>query len=167
MLRDFEYESCNIGYDYQYPKEKGGGIKCINQIICDNILPKWWFECKGSYLCSICDMMFGKILEVKDNIECIICLEIKKCIKQPMCDHSVCINCFKKCYYGDETNVGEPIFPYPDIEDEYYEDQENQKWDINYPLIKMYNEEFNIWDNIKTKKYDNEEYLIKCPLCRK
>ena len=61
----------------------------------------------------------------------------------------------------------EPIFPYSDVEDEYYDDQENLKWDNDYPLIKIYNEEHNKWDDKKTEKYEKEEYLRNCPLCRK
>lgn len=173
MNRDFDYENSNVAYDYQYTEEDGGGIKCKNYIICEAVLPKWWFECKGNYLCTNCHMMFGTWgdnhvgkghFEITDNLECPICAEVKECISQPNCDHSVCISCFKRCYYGDEE--GEPIFPYPDIEDEYYDDTENIKWE-NYPLIKMYDEEWNKWDDAKNKKYNQEEYLRKCPLCRK
>lgn len=179
MVRDFDYENSNIGYDYQYTEEDGGGIKCKNYIICESILPKWWFECKGTYLCSNCDMMFGTwssgehihigkgILKISDNSECPICLEIKQCISYPRCDHSVCINCFRRCFFGDDTCEGEPIFPYPDIEDEYYDDQENPKWDNDYPLIKIYNEEWNIWDGKREEKYAKEDHLRTCPLCRK
>jgi hypothetical protein len=179
MERDFDYENSNVGYYEQYTKEDGGGIKCKNYIICECLLPKWWFECKGHYLCSNCHMMFGTwgiegnthigkgILEISDILECPVCLELKKCISQPRCEHSVCIRCFKRCYYRDETGDGEPIFPYSDIEDEYYDDQENPKWDIDYPLIKIYNEEYHKWYDEREEKYENEEYLRKCPLCRK
>jgi hypothetical protein len=179
MERDFDYENSNIGYDYQYTEEDGGGIKCKNYIICESILPKWWFECKETYLCSNCDMMFGTwssgehihtgkgTLKISDNLECPICLDVTTCVSYPRCDHSVCINCFKRCFFGDDTCEGEPIFPYPDIEDEYYDDQENPKWDNDYPLIKIYNEEWNIWDNKREEKYANEEHLRTCSLCRK
>jgi hypothetical protein len=52
------------------------------------------------------------------------------------------------------------------MEDEYYDDAENIKW-INYPLIKLYNEEWNKWDDTKKQKYEQEENLRKCPICRK
>lgn len=167
--RDLHYEQSSIGYDCQYPE---GGIKCKNYIICKAVLPNWWFDCKRCYLCTNCDAMFGTwrggkgILEVTHNLECPICLEIKECISQPKCNHSICISCFKRCYYGDENLDGKPIFPYPDIEDEYYDDTENIKWD-DYPYIKIYNEEWNKWDDEKNEKYDNEENLRICPICRK
>jgi hypothetical protein len=98
--------------------------------------------------------------------ECPICLEFKRSISHPNCEHTLCIECFKRCYYGDDNTENEPKFPYPDIEDEYYEDQDNPKWETDYTLIKIYNEEWNKWDDEKTQKY-NEEYLRTCPLCRR
>lgn len=174
--RDTEYENNNIAYEYQYTEEVGGGIKCKNYELCKTLLPKWWFECKGNYLCINCHMLFGTwgeshtgkgILEISDNLECSICLENKRSITQPNCEHTVCIKCFKRCYYGDDNTENEPKFPYPYIEDEYYEDQDNQKWDTDYPLVKIYNEEWEKWDDEKNQKYENEENLRKCPLCRK
>jgi len=179
MERDLNYENSNIGYDYQYTEKDGGGIKCKNHQICGCVLPKWWFECKGHYLCTNCHMSFGTwksggntyvgkgTLEVKDNLECPICLDIKKCISQPRCEHSICITCFKRCYFGDETCEGEPIFPYSDVEDEYDNDPNNPKWENDYPLINIYNKEHNKWDEDRIDKYDKEDYLRKCPLCRK
>jgi len=114
-------------------------------------------------------MRFG-ILDVSDNVECPVCLEVKRSISQPNCEHTVCIDCFKRCYYGDDSREGEPPFPYPDIEDEYYDDggdEENPKWKNDYPLIKIYNEEWNKWDDENNDKYANEENLRKCPICRK
>ena len=107
------------------------------------------------------------ILEISNNLECPICLEIKECISQPRCSHSLCICCFKRCYYGDVNINREPIFPYPDIEDEYYDDTKNIKWVNDYPLIKIYNKEWNKWYNKKIEKYNNEKYLRNCPICRK
>jgi len=79
-------------------------------------------------------------------------------ISQPNCEHTTCIDCFKRCHYGDDTE-NEPKFPYPDIEDEYYDNEENPKWDNDYPLIKKYNEDWNKWDDEKNQKYVNAEYL--------
>ena len=182
MNKDIEYEKNNIGYDYQYTIDDG--IKCKNYEMCNTILPKWWFDCKNSYLCTNCDMMFGTWknkkagvyktgkgeLPIKDNLECPICLDIKRGISQPNCDHTLCIDCFKRCYYGDESRDGEPQFPYSkEIENEYDEDiyLKNPKWDKDYPLIKKYNEEWNKWDDNKQQKFNDEENLRNCPICRK
>ena len=164
MERDIQYENSNIGFDEQYPEEEGGGIKCKNYILCEAVLPKRWFECKGNYLCTNCDVMFGKVLDISDNTECPICLETKLSISQPNCSHTLCIDCFKRCHYGDRS--GEPKFPYPDIEDEYYDDQENPLWNIQYPLIKKHHEEWNKWDDDTQAKLENEKNLRCCPICR-
>jgi len=180
MERDIDYENNNKAYDTMNMSgldEDGKGIKCKNYELCEAVLPTWWFDCKGNYLCSNCHMMFGTwgneingnngkgLLEIIDKIECPLCFETKKGISQPKCNHFVCIECFKRCYYGDKS--GEPSFPYPDIEEEYFEDNENPKWDINYPLIKSYNIEWETWENNKIIKYNDEENLRKCPICRK
>jgi len=174
MQRDLNYENNNVGFDYQNTEEDGGGIKCKNYELCECVLPKWWFECKGKYLCSNCDMMFGTwgeqtgkgILEISDNVECPICLEYKLGISYPKCNHTACIECFKRCMYGDYS--GEPVFPYPDIEDEYYdkEDPENIKWKNDYPLIETYHVNYNEWDDKRMEQIENNPYLKVCPLCR-
>lgn len=175
-MRDLEYEKNNKSYDFCSNSEDG--IKCKNYEICNDILPNWWYECKGYYLCTNCHMMFGSwghgfnkhygkgILEFKDNIECPICLQVQRCVSQARCNHVVCINCFKRCHYGDKS--GEPQFPYDiDIEDEYENDTDNPKWDIEYPLIKIFNENYNKWDDNRMTTYDNEKHLRLCPVCRK
>lgn len=167
MPRDINYEINNIGYDEQYPE---GGIKCKNYELCEGVLPDWWFDCKGHYLCTNCHMMFGTWgdqtgkgeLEVRDDLECPICLNIRRSISQPNCDHFTCIPCFKRCYYGEDFEY--PQFPYPEIQDEYEEDQTNPKW---YPLIQIYDR---VWDAVDQKKWaqmEEEENLRRCPMCRR
>ncbi len=107
MQRDFDYESNNSGFD-RYTGEIG--VKCKNYELCKAVLPTWWFECKNNYLCTNCHMMFGTwgahigkgILETYDHIECPICLETKKGISYPRCNHRVCIECFKRCFYRND-----------------------------------------------------------------
>jgi hypothetical protein len=179
MERDMTYEKNNIGFDDHYREEDGGGIKCKNYELCQCILPTWWFDCKDNYLCTNCHMLFGTwgtkdkqyktgkgVLEIVDTTECPVCLENRRSITQPNCQHTICIECFKRSYYGDDDTKNEPKFPYPDIEDEYDEDQFNEKWEIDYPLITIYNQEHNKWNDEKDEKYHMEEYLRNCPLCR-
>lgn len=175
MDRDYEYEKNNTVYDdIKYQGESG--IKCKNYELCNSLLPFWWFDCKECYLCTNCDIMFGTwcsgnykhegkgVLEMKDDIECPICLEIKRSISFPKCEHFVCIDCFKTCFCFDDEE--QPPFPYPDIEDEYDDDPDNPKWN-NYPLIKIFNDEINRLEDIREEKYENSENLRRCPLCRK
>lgn len=183
MSRDLEYERNNIGYDLQYPIEEGGGIKCKNYILCGEVLPNWWYECKGGYLCTNCDIMFGTwgnqesgiyhtgkgVLSVMEAVECPICLEINKGISNPNCDHTLCIKCFKRCYYGENKKM--PPFPYSEnIENEYDNIDDGEDLEIfinNHPLIRSWNEECNRLNNIELNQYANEKYLHKFPICRK
>ena len=160
--------------------EDESGIKCENYLVCDTLLPKWWLECKGNWLCTNCDMMFGTwtsngkkykgkgILPIVKQSECPVCLETKKSVTQPRCNHTICIDCFKRMYYGesDEENPP-PKFPYPNFEDDYFDDTDNPKWMKDYPLISIWVKKWNKWDDAKIKKYENEKYLRKCPMCRK
>ena len=168
MQRDFEYEHQTMVYTNQYPQEIGGGIKCKNHEVCGTILPNWWWDCKHVYTCTTCNILFGKILTKIDSVECPLCLECKQGITYPNCDHAICIDCFKRCFYGDKCLENEPTFPYPDIEDEYYEDPHNPKWKkLDYVLIGMYHTNWNRWDENRMEKYNHEYYLRKCSLCRK
>lgn len=170
-MRDLECEKNNVGYNEQYPN--GDGTKCKNYIICKEVLPNWWYDCKGHYICTNCDCMFGEwingkgVLDINNNTECPICLEINDCVKQAFCNHKLCIKCFKRCYYGDEMLESMPIFPYPEIEDEYFNDENNEKWINEFPLIKKYNEKYDLWLDMKEEKYNNDKNLRKCPICRK
>ena len=165
MEKDLDYEKNNIGINEQYPN---GGIKCKNYMICNTILPNWWYECVGgfNYLCSNCERIFGIHLCVIDKIECPICITETKGVRLLNCDHSLCIHCFKRCYYGSPIN-NYPIFPYPEIEEEYWNESpcNTNKWN-DYPLIQIYLEEWDECDELIQEQYRNEEYLRKCPLCR-
>ena len=174
MSRDFDYEEKNKYID----EGNQESIKCKNHELCGGgLAPDFGFYTKSGkeYLCINCDMMFGTcgtshkgkgVLPITDNLECSVCFETKRSIEQPNCKHTLCIDCFKRCYYKCYDVENEPIFPYPDIEDEYYDNQENSKWDNDYPLIKIYNEECNKWHDKIEQKYKYEKYLRKCPLCR-
>jgi hypothetical protein len=171
--RDLEYEKNERAYDRD---NADYGIKCKNYIVCKCVLPVWWWECKGCYICTNCDMMFGNwksgnyvntgkgILDRKGVQECPVCLESKECISQPRCDHYVCFDCFKSCFYKKE--IKEPDFPYPEIEDEYFDDEDNDKWK-DYPLIKKYNDEYNELLDEEDERYEKNGNLRLCPLCRK
>lgn len=152
-------------------------VKCPNFIICgESAVPLYYLQCHNG-LCINCDMMFGSwtsknykktgkgILNFYENVECPICLETKRGVDQPNCNHTLCIDCFKRCYYGCYDN--EPHFPYPHIENEYYADPDNQKWTKDYPLIAKYNKDLDEWDNQRELQYEKKDHLHKCPLCRK
>ena len=115
MTRDIVYEEQNKSYREFYGDY---GIKCKNYKLCETILPDWWHDCKGTYLCSNCDMLFGTwgqqtgkgVLDFEDNLECPICLEENQdCVSYPRCDHKVCISCYKKNFFVDEDKVEDQV----------------------------------------------------------
>lgn len=165
----------------KYLKEDGKGMKCKNYEICKDVWSKCFLQYKGDYLCTDCDYRFGTwnnkevniyktgkgVLNFTDNISCPVCLEeLIRGVSQPNCNHMICIPCFKRCYYGD--NSGEPKFPYSEvIHMEWSQDDKNTKWDIEYPLINKWSKEWDEWDEKRINKFRNEKNLRICPLCRK
>lgn len=182
MNRDFDNENSTIGCDIQYT---GGGIKCKNYIKCKRVLPTWSVDCEECNVCSRRDMMFGPwksgeykhigkgLGEMGMYLECQVCLEIKECMPQPRCNHPLCISCFYRCYHGPHDSIdGEPIFPYPDIAEEYSYDtrdytEKHITWGNDYPLIKIYEEEWNKWNDKRTEQNEKDENFRICPICRK
>ena len=179
MERDLIYEEKNSVYDFDNLELKY--IKCKNYELCGEMFPIEWVKLKikwgtlQHYLCVDCRMIFGNWMNKAESFiekgvlkfcdsdrECPICLDVKPSIFQPRCKHTLCIDCFKRCYYGDKLD--KPEFPYPDVEDEYYMTVLNAKWNIDYPLIKNYLEDYDKWED---KRYENESQLRKCCLCRK
>jgi len=110
--RDLEYENSNIIYD---EINESNGIKCKNYEVCEGILAPWWFDCKNNYICTHCDMIMGKwingneLLQFTNDIECPVCLNIKRCVSQPKCEHNICIECFKLIYYDKIYNNKEEM----------------------------------------------------------
>ena len=109
-------------------------------------------------LCINCDVMFGQKIIEDDHksLYCPICLdENTDNVVIPYCNlHNVCKKCFENMAYGIYTS-NEPEFPY----DEKIEDDPDKF--IHDPLIKKYNEEYNIYlDKIDSTKQHN------CPMCR-
>lgn len=154
-MRDMAYEQANT---------IEGEIKCKNYTLCKSLLPTWWRNCNESYLCTNCDLMYGELTFKK--IECPICFDYIHGVSQVKCDHFICVDCFKRCYYGDEDLENEPQFPYPELEEEYYQDMDHPKWK-DYPFIRIFHDEWIRWDNRRVEQYEQEESLRHCPLCRK
>lgn len=142
-------------------------VKCPNFAVCGEICPQWYFNCHRGW-CWSCKDMFGKTLTfLEEPAECPICTEVGSCVVQPNCTHSVCITCFKRMRIEGPPRTGEPQFPYPDREDEYF-DTGNEPSNPLYhdPLVQQYNRDWERWDNEWNYRHGMEENLRKCPLCR-
>ena len=104
-----------------------GDIICLNNEICDSgYMPIQNLQCRSGELCFNCAVIYSNhcdyrtgILEFKNDIDCCICLENKRGVKFPNCNHYICIDDFKRCIYGEERQNELP-FPYPELEDDYY-----------------------------------------------
>ena len=149
-------------------------VKCPNYIMCGSANPQCILDCHNG-LCGTCDVMFGTwqggkgVLETEEGLECPICLDTKTCISQPNCNHKICVDCFKRCYFGGEKPP-EPQFPYSDeLYQEYLnwnEEDYDQQWSDD-PLIIKYKADWVIYEHNEHKKYESEKHLRKCGLCRK
>lgn len=148
---------------------------CLNVEVCGhNYLPDWWIDCKGKWLCTNCDILFGTwgtqtgrgVLIFKDDVECVVCYDTTRVVSLPNCDHFVCIGCFQRMYYGEE--ITPPEFPYPDNEEEIdNEGTYSPELIAKYPLLATYQLEYDIYEILCEVQRANEENLRRCPLCRK
>ena len=81
----------------------------------------------------------------------------------------MCIECFKRCYFGEESSE-EPVFPYDyETETKYIDNPEHPEFENDELIIKYKNEceLFNFEIEELNNKYENESFLRCCPLCRK
>ena len=145
-------------------------IQCDNNMFCDVILPPWFLGLKRPdvCLCMGCESMFHKKLTIVENRECPICMETKTGVVLPNCSHSICVDCFKRCMYGEK--IPQPPFPYPmDVEDEYFDNggRDNPDFLAKYPLLKKWERRLDTWETNQSIKYHQEESLRLCPYCRK
>jgi hypothetical protein len=120
----------------------------------------------SSGVCFRCDLSFGK-LEFIGILACPLCKEEKQSVKRPDCLHTMCIDCFKLCHYGNHE-IPAPKFPYDSEKDriDYYDNPYDPRW-TNDPLIKKYNDAFIIFEKILMDNFKKEESLRICAICRK
>jgi len=164
------------GYEKMYECEfECKPVECPNYIVCGTVNPRWVFDCHSGF-CFNCNLSYKmgnwkggkKIIKMDNKSECPICLDDKFCVNQPNCDHPLCIDCFKRCYYGDIQCEEEPPFPYSsEIEEQYFEEiPRDPKWEKD-ELIQKYEQELTDMDDRQREKYNKEENLRKCPICRR
>jgi hypothetical protein len=144
-------------------------IACPNVKVCGDRSPAWYLRCHGGR-CHGCKMNLGKDLTFPaEDQECPICFETKPSVVQPNCDHSVCIECFKRMRVDGPPRTGEPQFPYPDREDEYFDHDPFQPPHPleTDPLVIRFHRDHERWEEEWSQRRAAEENLRKCPLCRK
>ena len=136
-------------------------MKCPNYLVCGDVAPKWYYACHWG-TCWDCKNRFGKqrVLEFSED-ECPVCLETKTCVNMLNCSHKQCIDCFKRCQYGEKKL--RPEFPLPE---DKWDDYEEGLLD-NHPLIVKWQDDCNKLDHEESYQYNREENLRCCSLCRK
>lgn len=80
----------------------------------------------------------------------------------------MCIDCFKRTRIDGPPRIGEPPFPYPDREDEYFD---QDPFCLPHPLetdplVLKYHADYTLWNRENVRQWYAEESLRKCPLCR-
>jgi hypothetical protein len=61
-------------------------------------------EYNGVQICYECTLYEHKPISIYDNINCSVCYDDHKGIELPNCNHIICIDCYKKIYFGFITN---------------------------------------------------------------
>lgn len=159
--------------------------RCANYPFCD---AKESFLMKNG-ICVNCDFSFGKwrgrkdILDFVNDCECPICFETTKMgVVLYACNHPICIDCAKKCYYNpcdDNYDLEhKPKYPYSQQTRDLFDKIEEKLWNcenvvnkyrnlLNDPCIQMYKDFEMTWKNNRDYEWDQEHlFLRKCPLCR-
>jgi hypothetical protein len=165
-LEQVDFNTTYKKYDHMSCKYNCKPVKCYNFAVCGKMRPEWLLLCNKD-MCNSCESGFSH-LQIGDEKECPICFETRQSVKQLNCNHTICVDCFKRCHLPPYWNEPQPDFPYPsDIEDEYelHEDG-NSRWRSD-PAIQKYEENSKKWYNDREERERNEQYLKKCPLCRK
>lgn len=183
MPRDLDYEHTNTGYDWQHPREEGGGIMCKNYALCGELLPTWWYDCKSHYRCVNCDIQFGCDLEFRRDCteECAVCLENDHVQVQfpSECKHPICVGCARKLLFFDETQYYfcKEMFNCPPCPNGCKNVSRGPQCSCEeYELVvdawaELNPEDYEEYDTIQTAFIDSKrsefEAKQKCPLCRK
>lgn len=148
---------------------------CHNYELCNG-----YYSDKTNGLCFKCATANVDILTRNPSIDCPICtLDNLKGVKMPNCEHYICNDCFKTCYYPETDNSTMPKFPIDDKEKEdkyefYFTNVEEiidlKPTDLTeeeYQLIIRYHHNCTIWNyNKVSEECKMKRMLQRCPLCR-
>jgi hypothetical protein len=97
------------------------------------------------------------------NAYCPICMEDKISVKLRNCNHSLCIDCYKKC--NMPTELKPPKFPYDEnVYYAYIHNPFHKRWSIDN-LIYEYEKKLKKWNKNRLKYPENN--LMLCCMCRK
>lgn len=169
--------------------------QCPNFEYCQRYLPEDMLKCYDGF-CLDCYARFSTVFAIyQENgklFECPICLENKKCIKNPKCEHLICLECFKITRdselnkFNEEWQIyGRIKFPLPrcpteELHKEWEDDRINNTYyqfmmleRVKWGKYEWYNafkarifEIYLIKMTTERLVLDKNKNLMKCPICR-
>ena len=137
MSEEYDYvcngNSCCLVPKYKMPPKTTK--ECVNNKICFNEIS---IELNEDF-CEECKRLpiDEKRINLISDGTCSVCDKEGKTIKRESCDHTICVNCFRKIYFG--KSFSKPVFPYltENISDE------------NDKLVLKYKEELKYWEKFQ------------------
>lgn len=137
-------------------------VECPNFFICKQKFPQCILDF-NSGVCFTCMNLLKKMIPLEfseEEIECPVCFtNTYENIKNPNCNHFLCIDCFGYIYGYKNTHKNEPVFPFFEKEEDYYKNPELFTDDA---IINSWKRRWIEWNQKK-----EEKIMKKCPLCRK
>jgi hypothetical protein len=140
--------------------------ECPNFKLCESEEPQFILDFNRG-VCNSCTAHFGPyILDIDEDriLECPVCLSnTSHSIGLPRCTHRLCTECFRAIYFDDTSPF--PLFPYPELEEEYFADPELFLHDEK---VRAWRADVGSWKLRRlTFLAQQQPYLKHCPLCRK
>lgn len=150
--------------------------ECPNFFICGNEEPQFILDFNRG-VCTECSTHVGRslengspsnpVLQTKEDHECPVCFQTAQGIKNPRCNHYLCIKCLKAIYWYDDSLDGlipRPEFPHVGQEDEFYEYPDLF---VNDQLVNEWKQRIGSWNEERVwYVVHNKRYLKHCPICR-
>ena len=134
--------------------------KCLNFEVCNGETDPQLEVCPNCTSRRIFDKKDK--LTFKNDIECPICLEVKRGVTNINCEHYICIDCFKTCHWIPEEEI--PPFPFDREKEEDY-DENPEKYE-NDPAIKTWLDCSETCYREWCEKVVERQNLYLCPICR-
>jgi hypothetical protein len=76
----------------------------------------------------------------------------------------MCVGCFNAGWCDEPS--GPPDFPYSDeIISEWVGDKDNPKWDVEYPLLRLWDDAYDEWMEGVEVISQSLAYFMHCPMC--
>ena len=154
--------------DMIYYLKNNNNIKCKFYNFCECELDITTKRRSNNHVCNSCYELW-KINEQfnKGTLDtCDMCTSTNIiCFSQSKCKHKLCRECFRYCYYGIIHITPEPAFPFPDKEDEYYNDEITRYNLDKTQIIKKWKKACDKTYYIHEKRNTIKCNCKKCPLC--